>query len=100
MDGIFIAFHNTSQLLGFQYVPLGDMDAGLFGSSGVGDRIFRMCVGLLDKVMRAIQECSPEQVCCVSLIVQHSHSKLPPSLAVLFSTTLQINPGFECGSNL
>jgi hypothetical protein len=63
MDGIFIAFHNTSQLLGFQYVPLIDMDAGLFGNSGVGDRIFQMCIGLLGKVMGVIQECSPQQVC-------------------------------------
>lgn len=63
MDGIFVAFHNTVQLFGFQYIPTTEMDIGLFGKNGVGDGIFRMCVGLLSKILQTVKECSPNQVC-------------------------------------
>lgn len=62
MDGIFIAFHNTEQIFGFQYMPVKEMDVGLFGSPDVGDRIFQQCVGLLTKILGAIKQMFPVQV--------------------------------------
>jgi Mitochondrial protein Pet127 len=62
MDGIFIAFHNTAQIQGFQYINLADMDKRLFGDPGVGDAVFRMCVGLLEKVNEAVKKCFPSKV--------------------------------------
>lgn len=62
MDGIFVAFHNTAQIQGFQYLNLNDMDNRLFGAPESGDAVFRMCVGLLGKINDAIQEYHPKEV--------------------------------------
>ncbi|KAG2110100.1 mitochondrial protein Pet127-domain-containing protein [Suillus clintonianus] len=64
MDGVFVAYHNTARIFGFQYVSLEEMDARLFGpeekpagvlnGSGAptrGARIFEKCVKLLETVM-------------------------------------------------
>lgn len=67
MDGVFVAYHNTARIFGFQYVSLEEMDARLFGeyekSTAVvngdsaptrGTRIFEKCVKLLETVMDEI----------------------------------------------
>ena len=53
MDGIFVAFHNTERIFGFQYIPLPEMDQALHGQSDVtlGDREFKLSVHLLNKVL-------------------------------------------------
>ena len=65
MDGIFIAFHNTSQIFGFQYMSLADMDKGLFAPKYDGDSVFKMCVGVLDRLMPVLKECHPNEVCTI-----------------------------------
>jgi hypothetical protein len=66
MDGVFVAYHNTARVFGFQYVSLEEMDARLFGQdkkpAGVngdgaptrGARVFEKCVKVLEKVMDEI----------------------------------------------
>ncbi|KAG1837781.1 mitochondrial protein Pet127-domain-containing protein [Suillus subalutaceus] len=67
MDGVFVAYHNTARVFGFQYVSLEEMDARLFGQdvkpAGVvngdsaptrGARIFEKCVKVLEMVMDEI----------------------------------------------
>ncbi|KLO16780.1 Pet127-domain-containing protein [Schizopora paradoxa] len=61
MDGIFVAYHNTARIFGFQYIPLTEMDARLFGGENRGDRVFEKCVGLLEAVAREISSCYPNQ---------------------------------------
>ncbi|TFK73566.1 Pet127-domain-containing protein [Pluteus cervinus] len=62
MDGVFVAYHNTARLFGFQYVPLEEMDARLFGPEpGIGDRIFEKCLSILECVADEIIRCFPEQ---------------------------------------
>lgn len=64
MDGVFVAYHNTARIFGFQYISLEEMDARLFGPdvqhAGIvngdsartrGTRIFERCVKLLEAVM-------------------------------------------------
>jgi hypothetical protein len=53
MDGIFVAFHNTQRIFGFQYIPLQDMDLALHGQTNktLGDAEFRLSVHLLNKVL-------------------------------------------------
>ncbi|KAL6304323.1 mitochondrial protein Pet127-domain-containing protein [Sparassis latifolia] len=41
MDGVFVAFHNTDQIFGFQYIPLEEMDMRLYGDSKAGPRDVR-----------------------------------------------------------
>ncbi|KAI0250740.1 mitochondrial protein Pet127-domain-containing protein [Lactifluus subvellereus] len=51
MDGVFVAYHNTKRIFGFQYIPLSEMDARLFGESAVGDAVFEKCLLLLEVVL-------------------------------------------------
>ena len=62
MDGIFVAYHNTSRLFGFQYVPLPEIDERLFGSPEHGGRVFEKCVGLLEALAEEVVACFPTQV--------------------------------------
>lgn len=63
MDGVMVAYHNTEQIFGFQYIPLLDMDERLFGpEEGIGDRVFNKCIGLLEAVLPEAAGCFPEQV--------------------------------------
>ncbi|GAB1314095.1 Mitochondrial membrane protein Pet127 [Madurella fahalii] len=53
MDGIFVAFHNTQRIFGFQYISLPEMDLSIHGQSDLtlGDREFKLSVHLLNKVL-------------------------------------------------
>ncbi|CAE6509457.1 unnamed protein product [Rhizoctonia solani] len=61
MDGVFVAYHNTSRMFGFQYVPLQEMDQRLFGSHKGGEQVFRACLGLLETVADRVVSCFPGQ---------------------------------------
>ncbi|KXX75278.1 hypothetical protein MMYC01_207985 [Madurella mycetomatis] len=53
MDGIFVAFHNTQRIFGFQYISLPEMDLSIHGQGdkSLGDREFKLSVHLLNKVL-------------------------------------------------
>ncbi|KAI6379761.1 hypothetical protein MCOR25_001892 [Pyricularia grisea] len=53
MDGIFVAFHNTERIFGFQYIPLEEMDYTIHGTTDrqLGDEEFKLSVNLLNKVL-------------------------------------------------
>lgn len=58
MEGIFLAYHNTSKIFGFQYVSQDEMDDRLFGGKVGGGRAFKMVIGLAEKLLlRVTQEC-------------------------------------------
>ncbi|KFZ14419.1 hypothetical protein V501_03237 [Pseudogymnoascus sp. VKM F-4519 (FW-2642)] len=61
MDGIFVAFHNTERIFGFQYLPLPDMDQSLHGSNDttLGDSEFKVSLELLNKVLDRATEKFP-----------------------------------------
>ncbi|KAK5660125.1 hypothetical protein OQA88_13594 [Cercophora sp. LCS_1] len=63
MDGIFVAFHNTKRIFGFQYIPLEEMDLALHGTShlALGASEFRLSVHLLNKVLDRATKRFPEQ---------------------------------------
>jgi hypothetical protein len=65
MDGIFVAFHNTERIFGFQYVSLGEMDLALHGQSDttLGDQEFKVSLDLLNKILDRATQKFPEQVC-------------------------------------
>ncbi|KFY36254.1 hypothetical protein V494_05182 [Pseudogymnoascus sp. VKM F-4513 (FW-928)] len=61
MDGIFVAFHNTERIFGFQYLPLPEMDQTLHGSTDttLGDSEFKVSLELLNKVLDRATEKFP-----------------------------------------
>ncbi|KAI8607493.1 mitochondrial protein Pet127-domain-containing protein, partial [Chytriomyces sp. MP71] len=54
MDGIFVAYHNTHTMFGFQYISREEMNSVLFGSCALGDAAFALCVKGLEKVLDAV----------------------------------------------
>ncbi|KAH9065355.1 mitochondrial protein Pet127-domain-containing protein [Lactarius vividus] len=61
MDGVFVAYHNTKKIFGFQYIPLSEMDARLFGDDADGDAVFERCLRLLEVVLEEATRELPHQ---------------------------------------
>ncbi|OAQ77329.1 mitochondrial membrane protein [Purpureocillium lilacinum] len=53
MDGIFVAFHNTQRIFGFQYISLSEMDHAIHGTPDrrLGDQEFKCSIALLNDLM-------------------------------------------------
>lgn len=64
MDGIFVAFHNTERIFGFQYISLPEMDVALHGQPDtcLGDQEFKLSLSLLNKILDRATKKFPEQV--------------------------------------
>jgi hypothetical protein len=62
MDGVFVAYHNTARIFGFQYVPLQEMDERLYGNALAGPLVFEKCVQMLEVITKEIVKHFPEQV--------------------------------------
>ncbi|KAI1825610.1 Pet127-domain-containing protein [Xylaria intraflava] len=63
MDGIFVAFHNTQRIFGFQYIPLSEMDMALHGTSNLelGDQEFMLSLNLLNEILNRATQKWPKQ---------------------------------------
>ncbi|KAL7267846.1 hypothetical protein RUND412_009548 [Rhizina undulata] len=63
MDGIFVAFHNTEKIFGFQYVSLDEMDAALHEGpgSGIGEKEFKLSLQLFNVLLNKATEKYPNQ---------------------------------------
>ncbi|PIL22510.1 hypothetical protein GSI_15199 [Ganoderma sinense ZZ0214-1] len=61
MDGIFVAYHNTARIFGFQYVSLDEMDQCLFGRAGGGKPVFERCIWIMEMLYEQITKCFPKK---------------------------------------
>ncbi|KAH6892319.1 mitochondrial protein Pet127-domain-containing protein [Thelonectria olida] len=63
MDGIFVAFHNTQRIFGFQYISLNEMDEALHGTSNtwLGDSEFKASVHILNDLLNRAAKRFPGQ---------------------------------------
>jgi len=68
MDGIFVAYHNTKRIFGFQYISLDEMDVALHGASetDIGRREFQFSVKLLNEALDRAVRRFPNQVTSLS----------------------------------
>ena len=51
MQGAAIAYHNTQQIFGFEYLQLEKMENRIFGCSEFSDIVFSSSLGLLEKIL-------------------------------------------------
>lgn len=63
MDGIFVAYHNTQRIFGFQYIPVEEMDFSIHGSMDktIGDKEFMTSLTLWNKMLNKATEKFPGQ---------------------------------------
>ncbi|EPQ26145.1 uncharacterized protein PFL1_06353 [Pseudozyma flocculosa PF-1] len=81
MDGIFVAYHTTSTIYGFQYISVEEMNERLFGSEEMADQSFRLSLGMLENVLEAATNLFPRQT--LKLTVEtNSRADLPMSVFV------------------
>lgn len=73
MDGIFVAYHNTARIFGFQYVPLREMDRILHGTSEMGEQAFNLSVHLLEKILETASDAFPGKTFNLILNTQENH---------------------------
>lgn len=62
MDGCFVAYHNTKQIFGFQYISIDEMDQALHGDTEVGNQEFKLSLKLLNEALDRATEKYPGQV--------------------------------------
>ncbi|PFH58094.1 hypothetical protein XA68_14153 [Ophiocordyceps unilateralis] len=77
MDGIFVAFHNTERIFGFQYISLPEMDLAIHGTDDVrlGDQEFRLSFGLFNELLQRATNRFPNQ--SLRFIVETRDTKVP-----------------------
>ena len=77
MDGIFLAYHNTQRIFGFQYVSLEEMDAAIHGSNSrrLGDQEFATSVELLNDLINRATERFPGR--SLRLHIETRDTKVP-----------------------
>lgn len=63
MDGIFVAYHNTQRIFGFQYIPLEEMDHSIHGTLNktLGDKEFQTSLTLWNIMLNKATEKFPGQ---------------------------------------
>lgn len=61
MDGIFVAYHNTFEIFGFQYISREEIDRVLYGNSITGDAIFSVILQIYNEILREVNLQFPKQ---------------------------------------
>ncbi|KAJ2312633.1 hypothetical protein IWW54_001977 [Coemansia sp. RSA 2705] len=61
MDGIFVAYHNTARMFGFQYISRREMDEVIFGNERTGNHAFKMILLLLGNLLRTVTDQYPKK---------------------------------------
>jgi len=56
MDGIFVTYHNTAEVFGFQYIPLADMDRCVYGGREPALAAFDLSSKTLAAVLQLLTE--------------------------------------------
>ncbi|KAJ3015056.1 hypothetical protein HKX48_004799 [Thoreauomyces humboldtii] len=67
MDGVFVCYHNTSEVFGFQYLSLKLMDRWLAGNSFCAEQSFAISIKLLETLLDAATAEFPKQDINVSI---------------------------------
>lgn len=77
MDGIFVAFHNTAELFGFQYLPREWIDECVFGSAQGGDIAFKVLLASYSHLLKvALADAGQDQVVRLTFSLAKDHQRL------------------------
>ncbi|KAI9149328.1 mRNA degradation protein [Paramyrothecium foliicola] len=77
MDGIFVAYHNTQRIFGFQYISLAEMDEALHGTSDLtlGNLELKASVAMLNDLLNRATKRFPGRT--LRLHVETRDTKVP-----------------------
>ena len=60
MDGAFIAYHNTREIFGYEYLKVDEIEKRLFSSPEFSDMILKICVYLLQDILDEVTSMFPD----------------------------------------
>ena len=61
MGGVMVAYHNTQEIFGFEYIPVESMDKVVYGDSDRADFVYRHALNMMEGLTnRVIEECRHE----------------------------------------
>jgi hypothetical protein len=76
MDGIFVCYHDTKKVLGFQYLSEEEMDDDVFGDRLSGNRLFRLCVLAFQHILNDMVQKMPDESLKVCLHIEQNQLKV------------------------
>ncbi|KIW96832.1 uncharacterized protein Z519_02223 [Cladophialophora bantiana CBS 173.52] len=84
MDGIFVAYHNTERLFGFQYVPVSELDLALHGQTNriLGDQEFSLSIQLLNDIFNEATMKHPGQSLRFHFEAREATAASPPYMYI------------------
>lgn len=87
MDGIFVAYHNTQRIFGFQYIPLEEMDLAIHGSmdKNLGDMEFTASVKMFNDLINRATAKFPKRSLRVFVEARNSEADPPVPFLYLFA---------------
>jgi hypothetical protein len=85
MEGIFVAYHNTTELLGFEYITLREMEQYIFDTPAMADLSFDVTTKLLQLVLNEATKKCPNAPFRLSL-----HTKVTPQVGLISQAKLLI----------
>eukprot|EP00163_Fabomonas_tropica_P017342 TRINITY_DN3084_c0_g3_i1.p1 TRINITY_DN3084_c0_g3~~TRINITY_DN3084_c0_g3_i1.p1 ORF type:complete len:724 (+),score=134.55 TRINITY_DN3084_c0_g3_i1:61-2232(+) len=74
MAGAFVAYHNTAEIFGFEYISLQEMDRCVFGSTELAEQVFDITMKLGNIIFKTITDRFPNENLKVCL---RAHRKAP-----------------------
>lgn len=95
MGGALIAYHNTSELLGFEYVPLEEIEAYVYGGSAWADAAFASSIRMLEALLERVHEAfgDTEDVIKVTLATERSRRRM-----TIYAQRVRANEGDKLGA--
>ena len=68
MDGIFVMYHNTKEIFGFEYVTLKQMEQDIFGNSLFASDSFNLSIKILQGIFDHVTAKYPKKDCHLFLL--------------------------------
>ncbi|TPX61683.1 hypothetical protein PhCBS80983_g00912 [Powellomyces hirtus] len=94
MDGVFVCYHNTDEVFGFQYLPLTKMDQQLFGNSLFAQQAFALSVKVCQMVFDRVTKDFPGQSLRITIGQQKPIFQFEP-LAILVDPITELNTAID-----
>lgn len=60
MDGAFMAYHNTNEIFGYEYLKLTEIEKRLFGSPEISEQFLKICIAMFQDIIDEVIEKFPD----------------------------------------
>ena len=77
MDGAFIAYHNTKELFGYEYLKIEEIEKRLFGSPEISEQVLKISLGMFQDILDDVVSKFPnEEMMKIGLFADYKMDEL------------------------